>query len=64
MKKSNANLLVNTNLIVKKVKKNDTLSPTIYSPASVVDNITKVTENSKSNKVWKKSKLAKSTFKI
>ena len=53
------NLKIKTHPIIKNVKKNNTISPTIYSPASVVDNINKITHSSKSNKkIWKKSKLS------
>tara|TARA_B110000967_G_C18752148_1_gene493384 strand:+ start:262 stop:441 length:180 start_codon:yes stop_codon:yes gene_type:complete len=51
---------INTNPTGEKIKKYEGVSPTVYSPASVVDNISKITANSKSNKkIWKKSKLSK-----
>ena len=50
-------LIVKTN--IKKVDKTpDTSTPTIYSPASVVDNINKLLESSTSPKIyWKKNKI-------
>lgn len=57
----NNNLTVDTKSLVKKIKKKDTLSPTIYSPASVTANINQILVSSKNNKkIWKKSKLSKS----
>lgn len=51
---------INTNPSGEKITKNEEVSPTVYSPASVVENISKITDNSKSNKkIWKKSKLNK-----
>ena len=51
-------LKVNTS--IERVKKSDTLSPTTYSPASIVENVNKIIDNSKKKHIWKKSKLTKS----
>ena len=62
MLNNNKTLEVNTN--IARVKKLDTLSPTTYSPASVVENITKIVDNSKKKQIWKKSKLTNSVKSI
>ena len=53
-------LTINTSSKVKKNKKIDTVSPTVYSPASVTTDIDKLLiSNTDSEKIWKKSKLSK-----
>jgi len=62
MLNNNKTLEVNTN--IARVKNSDTLSPTTYSPASVVENINKIVDNSKKKQIWKKSKLTNSVKSI
>lgn len=65
----NSSLKINTALPkkefkqIKKIKQGDTMTHTVYSPASVVDNIDKLLNNSNKKHIWKNNKFSNNLIK-